>query len=316
MSLWVIHHRRHFKKIVEVWFRELQKMKQDRKLTFMYLANDVIQNSKKKGPEYGKEFGQVLPKVFFHIAESCTGDDIFNRMDRLLSIWEERLVYEAKPIKDWYNALHKTEGAKPKRKEDEIAPKPEESVKKQKTESVKAETVEVNGKLETHTTLSPKLNQGEETECDPPEPEDLIKVLQGLENSASSDAVVREKITNLPPEVVEISMLTKLTDKEQAAKLAIQVDDAIKLLNDYNARLAEEMVVRKRLTTMLRDFQIEQKELLAHAEKRLEEYKEKLKKIKEMQVAVKDQLKKLPDLSTLPDVSPLPSAGDLFNIKR
>lgn len=26
----------------------------------MYLANDVIQNSKKKGPEYGKEFGVVL----------------------------------------------------------------------------------------------------------------------------------------------------------------------------------------------------------------------------------------------------------------
>lgn len=29
----------------------------------MYLANDVIQNSKKKGPEYGEEFGLYLKKL-------------------------------------------------------------------------------------------------------------------------------------------------------------------------------------------------------------------------------------------------------------
>lgn len=58
---------------------------------------------------------------------------------------------------------------------------------------------------------------------DPPEPEELIKALVDLENSASSDAVVREKIANLPPEVSEVAMLTKLEDKEAAAKLAAQV---------------------------------------------------------------------------------------------
>lgn len=58
---------------------------------------------------------------------------------------------------------------------------------------------------------------------DPPEPEELIKALQDLENSASSDAVVRERIANFPPEVSEVSLLTKLGDKEQATKLAAQV---------------------------------------------------------------------------------------------
>lgn len=279
----------------------------------LYLANDVIQNSKKKGPEYRKEFGSVLNDVFTHIADSCTGD-IFNRIFRILSIWEERGVYESKQIKTWYHTLQKSEsgdGHQKRKLEENTLTKAEESVKKPKLDET---MLEVNGKVETHVTLSPKVP--EDNDCDPPEPEDLIKVLQELENSASSDAIVREKITNLPAEVVEISMLSKLADKEQASKLAIQVEDAIKLLNDYNARLAEEMSIRKRLTTMLRDFQVEQKELLAHAEKRLEEYKDKLKKVKEMQIAVKDQLKKLPDLSTLPDVKPLPSAGDLFNLKR
>lgn len=58
---------------------------------------------------------------------------------------------------------------------------------------------------------------------DPPEPEELIKALIDLENSASSDAVVRERIANLPPEVSEVAMLAKLEDKESAAKLAVQV---------------------------------------------------------------------------------------------
>lgn len=43
--------------------------KQAKKLTFMYLANDVIQNSRKKGPEYAKEFGTVLKKAFENIAK-------------------------------------------------------------------------------------------------------------------------------------------------------------------------------------------------------------------------------------------------------
>lgn len=253
----------------------------------MYLANDVIQNSKKKGPEYGKEYSTTLRDAFAHVAESCKGEDIFNRLDRILSIWEERGVYEAKQIKEWFDALHSISassssaiashdnngtigaGTIKKRKNDESQPKhPETPDKKVKTskDSAKTETVEVNGTVETHITLSPQNPQ----ECDPPEPEVLIKFLQSLENSASSDAVVREKIANLPPEVSEMSLLAKMTDKETAIKLAVQVNDAIALLNEYNVRLADEMVERKKLTTMLRDFQTEQAELLAHAEKRLE----------------------------------------------
>lgn len=40
-----------------------------RRLTLMYLANDVIQNSRKKGPEFSKEFLTVLLKAFEHISK-------------------------------------------------------------------------------------------------------------------------------------------------------------------------------------------------------------------------------------------------------
>lgn len=40
--------------------------------------------------------------------------------------------------------------------------------------------------------------------------EDLIKALMELENSASQDAIVREKIANLPAEVQDVSLLEKI----------------------------------------------------------------------------------------------------------
>ena len=54
-------------------------------------------------------------------------------------------------------------------------------------------------------TLSPKIPA-----CDPPEPEELIKALQDIENAASSDGVVREKISQLPTEVTDVSMISKI----------------------------------------------------------------------------------------------------------
>uniref|UniRef100_A0A8C6PRE7 Regulation of nuclear pre-mRNA domain containing 1B n=1 Tax=Nothobranchius furzeri TaxID=105023 RepID=A0A8C6PRE7_NOTFU len=68
LSLWIIHHRKHSALIVKVWHRELKKAKSNRKLTFLYLANDVIQNSKKKGPEFTKDFETVLVDACSHVA--------------------------------------------------------------------------------------------------------------------------------------------------------------------------------------------------------------------------------------------------------
>lgn len=102
---------------------------------------------------------------------------------------------------------------------------------------------------------------------------------------------------------------------------------------------------RKKLTTMLKDFQAEQRELLLQAEQRLEvsnrcepihpvfgfltnfllispsqEYNNKLVKIKDVQKEIRNHLNNLPDLTQLPDVTgglaPLPSAGDLFSIQN
>lgn len=47
---------------------DLSAAKVSRKLTFLYLANDVIQNSKKKGPEFTQDFAPVIVDAFKHVS--------------------------------------------------------------------------------------------------------------------------------------------------------------------------------------------------------------------------------------------------------
>ncbi|XP_022829982.1 regulation of nuclear pre-mRNA domain-containing protein 1B [Spodoptera litura] len=321
LSLWLIHHRKHHAVIVKTWFKEILKAKDSKQLTFMYLANDVIQNSKKKGPEYGKEFGEVLVESFKHMAKTGINTKTKHSLHRILSIWEERGVYDSQKIQEFKEAVDPNDAlpkkvSKRKSVDVEVVKTPEKKAKvegRSKQERRRSETKEVDGHLETHTTLSPKTPPG-----DPPEPEELVKALLELEASASSDEAVRERIASLPPEVSEVQLLSKLEDKESALSLSAVVNSAAELLAEYNLRLSEEMDKRRKMAAMLRDFAQAQRDLAKQAEARLEEYNIKLQKIYAVKAEVKSHIENLPDVSRLPDVTgglaPLPSAGDLFSL--
>ncbi|XP_010889757.1 regulation of nuclear pre-mRNA domain-containing protein 1B isoform X2 [Esox lucius] len=304
LSLWIIHHRKHSSLIVKVWHRELKKAKSSRKLTFLYLANDVIQNSKKKGPEFAKDFETVLVDACSHVAREAD-DGCRKPMDRLLTIWQERSLYKAEFIQQLKLAI-----------EDSNSPQ------HQPTEEKKA------SKRTYH-----KIQEPEEEEDDddyrghmsprdsdisgPQMTEELVKALQDLENAASGDAAVRQKIASLPQEVQDVSLLEKITDKEAADKLSKTVDEACLLLAEYNGRLAAELEDRRQLARMLTEYIGSQKEALAEREKKLEEYKQKLARVTQVRKELKSHIQSLPDLSLLPNVTgglaPLPSAGDLFS---
>lgn len=71
----------------------------------MYLANDVIQNGKKKGPEYGLEFGKELAKAFKQISKNNCSSKTRQSLTRLLNIWEERGVYSKTQIDEFKKAF-------------------------------------------------------------------------------------------------------------------------------------------------------------------------------------------------------------------
>lgn len=315
LSLWLIHHRKHYQLIVKTWSKEVAKGSEMQRLTLMYLANDVIQNSKRKGPEYTKEFIPVLKRAFRLIANSTISDKTRQKIERMLQIWDERMVYDRKLVDEFKRIFLKREREPEDSSFHESAKKPRISREEQKPKVIERERkiseVEVDGTKELHVTLSPHSTSG-----DPPEADELIKALLELENSASVDVAVREKISKLPPEVSEVKLLAKLEDKETALKLAERVNAALELLTEYNNRLGMEMDERRKVQQMLHDYTISQKQLLQQAEARLEEYKEKLIKVEQVRHEVMSHLNNLPDMKQLPDVTsglaPLPSAGDLF----
>eukprot|EP01103_Thecamoeba_quadrilineata_P004457 TRINITY_DN1418_c0_g1_i1.p1 TRINITY_DN1418_c0_g1~~TRINITY_DN1418_c0_g1_i1.p1 ORF type:complete len:426 (+),score=94.34 TRINITY_DN1418_c0_g1_i1:23-1279(+) len=94
---WVMYHRKRSKQSVEIWDREMRKATKDRKLTFLYLANDIMQNSRKRGGEFINEFGRVLKNALGHICTE-TGPQIKPAIDRLINIWDERRVFQAQFI--------------------------------------------------------------------------------------------------------------------------------------------------------------------------------------------------------------------------
>ncbi|KAH7565790.1 hypothetical protein JRO89_XS08G0016800 [Xanthoceras sorbifolium] len=71
------------------------------KVPLLYLANDILQNSKRKGNEFVTEFWKVLPSAIKDLSEK--GDDHGKKVvSRLVNIWEERRVFgsRARSVKD------------------------------------------------------------------------------------------------------------------------------------------------------------------------------------------------------------------------
>uniref|UniRef100_A0A2H8TTB5 Regulation of nuclear pre-mRNA domain-containing protein 1B n=1 Tax=Melanaphis sacchari TaxID=742174 RepID=A0A2H8TTB5_9HEMI len=212
LSLWLIHHRKYAHTVVKIWSKEILAGSESKQLTLMYLANDVIQNSKKKGPEYGLEFGKELAKAFNQISLNNCSSKTRQSLTRLLNIWEERGVYSKIQIDEFKDAFVKETEEKPKDEPPNKKVKHSHNHKLKKTKSQnngikkdKEIIIEVDGTKELHVTLSPKTPVN-----DPPEPEELIKALNDLENAPSCDAVVRERISKLPPEIADVSLLSQL----------------------------------------------------------------------------------------------------------
>ncbi|XP_057800500.1 uncharacterized protein LOC131015984 isoform X2 [Salvia miltiorrhiza] len=92
LSHWCIFHMNKAKQVVETWDRQFHCAPREQRLAFLYLANDILQNSRRKGAEFVAEFWKVLPDSLRDVIEH--GDEFAKSAAlRLISIWEERKVF-------------------------------------------------------------------------------------------------------------------------------------------------------------------------------------------------------------------------------
>ncbi|KAM7523701.1 hypothetical protein LguiA_013603 [Lonicera macranthoides] len=92
LSHWCIFHRSKAELVVTTWEKQFHKSEMAQKVPLLYLANDILQNSKRKGNEFVTEFWKVLPGALKDVFEK--GDDHGkNVVSRLVGIWGERRVF-------------------------------------------------------------------------------------------------------------------------------------------------------------------------------------------------------------------------------
>ncbi|KAL1225744.1 hypothetical protein V5N11_005393 [Cardamine amara subsp. amara] len=101
LSHWCIFNRVKAGLIVTTWEKQFHSTEMAQKVPLLYLANDILQNSKRQGTEFVQEFWNVLPKAVKDIVSQ--GDDRDKgSVSRLVKIWEERRVFgsRSKGLKD------------------------------------------------------------------------------------------------------------------------------------------------------------------------------------------------------------------------
>ncbi|XP_044465988.1 regulation of nuclear pre-mRNA domain-containing protein 2-like isoform X2 [Mangifera indica] len=92
LSRWCISHRKKAKQIVETWDKLFNSSQKEQRVSFLYLANDILQNSRRKGSEFVNEFWKVLPVALKQVYDN--GDEYGKKaVTRLVDIWEERKVF-------------------------------------------------------------------------------------------------------------------------------------------------------------------------------------------------------------------------------
>jgi len=196
-----------------------------------------------------------------------------------------------------------------------------ETIQSNKSTAISSSSLKMNNEITkevvaTTSSAAAAATAAETPAVQAPEPLELIKILQDLESSASSDAVVREKIADLPSKVTDLNSLKNIKDKKEALDLIASVNEAQSLLDTYNERLQQELNTRKQTALLLAAFIKQQEQEAENEAKQIDEWQTKLKQVKQIRTELQVHLESLPDLSSIEEAAilkPLPSAGDLFS---
>ncbi|KAG9131723.1 hypothetical protein Leryth_009464 [Lithospermum erythrorhizon] len=92
LSRWCVSFRKKAKQIVETWDKLFKSAQWDQRVAFLFLANDILQISRRKGSEFVNEFWKVLPDKLKDAHENG-GDNGKKVAAKLVSVWEERKVF-------------------------------------------------------------------------------------------------------------------------------------------------------------------------------------------------------------------------------
>jgi regulator of Ty1 transposition protein 103 len=104
LSHWCVFHRKRAKYLAPVWQKELRSAPGKRKLSFLYLANDVLQNSRKKGPEWIEALWPKMEWGMKHVIRGVSDTKTKESCAKLVKVWQERRIFGSRSLGGWLDA--------------------------------------------------------------------------------------------------------------------------------------------------------------------------------------------------------------------
>ncbi|XP_034016100.1 regulation of nuclear pre-mRNA domain-containing protein 2a [Thalassophryne amazonica] len=201
LSSWCIENKKCHSLVVRHWMKWLRKSDAPHRLNLLYLANDIIQNCKRKNAMvYRTAFAEVLPDAFLLV--NYDGDSkVMKSVERILSIWEDRSVYSGTLIAELRNSLVKEDS-------------PPETPIEQKTP--------VESTAELHSKVVAEFV-----------PQALIDQLSKYKKSLEEVDLTEKQLTAMRVDIFSSNALKKLKDKAGGKKFSKDFEEGSAQLQEF-----------------------------------------------------------------------------------
>ncbi|KAL8726285.1 MAG: hypothetical protein Q9181_006109 [Wetmoreana brouardii] len=99
VAQWIIFHRRHADRTCAIWLERLRETTANKRLTLIYLANEVVQQSKaRRKDDFLVAFSPVIAEATATAYKGAT-NDVQEKIRRTVEVWSQRRIFD-KPIQD------------------------------------------------------------------------------------------------------------------------------------------------------------------------------------------------------------------------
>lgn len=298
LSMWLMHHHRHTDEIIQIWLKEVRKETNSSQIVnLLYVANDVIQNSRKKNPEMTAKFFSVLEPAFRHAAK-ISGPELDKAMIKTLNVWRDRQIYneEQLAILDAVVKRKKSSGSNNANLHHSHVHAPHVPELFPSSATLPAPAPEYDSE-----SVSTNVTE-------------VLESLRKLDYPPSADAEVRHKIASYSEMIATPQSLDTIRNSAEAKKLLAEIAEAEPLVKEYCQRLADEMLERRNLQKLFDDMIVNVRATVDLHERLLKEVRKKEERARSDLYEVRKAFDSLPDLTEVIEDAPLPTLQNLFDL--
>ncbi|KIW78432.1 hypothetical protein Z517_08268 [Fonsecaea pedrosoi CBS 271.37] len=256
VSQWIMFHKRHADRIANYWLTRLRDSPPAKRLNFIYLVNDIVQNARaRKRTEFPDAFSPLMPEAI-QTAYRSSPPEIQGKIRRVVEVWRTRNVFEV-PILDAIDArvdeVDKSKGSGGKKtlmgnslfgstSSSGAMPKELESLAPLQI-AVTKETISARPAIDNAQNEYTKLNDPEAVLPSPPvhaaRLSSLIKSLAAAESSVSASIKARKALIADLERILEINKTALAKDEETYLTL-----ESRKTSTEAKKREVEDAIIR------------------------------------------------------------------------